>query len=293
MKSFTLLTILLISSNLLKAQEEYKKIALDNAKAMIEAMNEKEYVRYADFLTPEQYPFEDRTFFYETWKSALKNDTRIGSNIQLERFGVFDSTQQAFFRCKYGDNNASFFGISADTGKSWYFTQLIREFNYDQIRTMMMPQLDSSFKDLDPNYTQRISYNIGELIKPFEYEDIHGNYLKSEQLEGKVIVLNFWQTTCSPCIKEMPLLNKLVDKMKDKNIVFIAPVTNSTKSELVNSFLPEHPFLYQIVPVKAEDYNIWAFPTHIVIDRNQRIIEKYVGGSDENLIKMESLLNEL
>ena len=293
MKSFTLLTILLISSNLLKAQEGYKKIALSNAKAMIEAMNEKEYVRYADFLTPEQYPFEDKTFFYETWKGALKNVSDIGSNVKLERFGVFDSTQQAYFSCKYGDRNASFFGISADTGKSWYFTQLIGVFNYDQIKKMMMPQLDSSFTDLDPNYTKKISYNIGELIKPFDYEDIDGNYLKSEQLEGKAIVLNFWSTSCGPCIKEMPFLNKLVDKMKDKNIVFIALAYNSTKNELVNDFLPKHPFLYQIVPVTAEDYNIWALPTHIIIDKNQKVIGKYEGGSDENLMKIESLLNEL
>jgi hypothetical protein len=68
---------------------------------------------------------------------------------------------------------------------------------------------------------------------------------------------------------------------------------NSTKNELVNDFLPKHPFLYQIVPVIAEDYNIWALPTHIIIDKNQKVIGKYEGGSDENLMKIESLLNEL
>ena len=292
MKSFTLLTILLISSNLLKAQEDYKKIALDNAKAMIEAMNENDYVRYADFLTPEQYPFEDKTLYYETWKGALNHNTRIVSNLKLERFGFFDNTQQAFFSCKFGDRKSSFFGISTDAGKSWYFTQFIGKFNYDQIRTIMMSQLDSSFTDLDPNYTQRISFNIGELIHPFEYEDINGNYLKSEQLKGKVIVLNFWSTSCAPCIKEIPDLNKLVDKMDKKNVVFIAPVFNSSKNEVLNSFLAKHPFSYKIVTLNSDDYNISALPTHIIIDKNQKVIGKFIGSSTENLKNIELLIEQ-
>lgn len=293
MKHITFFIILLILSNLLIAQEKYQEIALSHAKAMIKALNEKDNVGFADYLTPEQYPFADKTKFYETWAKMLKNDNRICSDIHLERFGIFDSTQQAYFSCKFGDNNTSFFGLSVDSGKNWHFTQFIRQFNYEQIKKMMMHQLDSSFADLDPAYDKRISYKIGELISPFKYENINGGFLKSELLKDKIIVLNFWSTSCAPCIKEMPQLNKLVEKMKDKDVVFIALASNENKQDLINSFLPKHKFLYQIVPIEGDDYNINVLPTHIIIGRDQKVIGEYVGGNDENIMKIESLLNDL
>ncbi len=293
MRHIASLIILLAFSNLLIGQENFEEVALSHAKAMTKALNEKNYVGFADYLTPEQYPFEDKTKLYETWEKVLSNDSSICSNITLERFGIFDNTQQAYFSCKYGDNNTSFLGISVDTGKSWHFTQLIREFNYEQIKKMMIHHLDSSFANLDPNYNKRIFYKIGEQISPFEYEDINGNLLKSESLKGKIIVLNFWNTSCAPCIKEMPQLNKLVEKMKDKNIVFIALASNDNTQSLKNNFLTKHEFLYQIVTIKGDDYQISALPTHIIIDRDQKVVDRFTGASEENLMKLELLLDEL
>lgn len=293
MRHITSLIILLTLSNLLIGQENFEEIALYHAEAMAKAINEKNYIGFADYLTPEQFPFEDKTKLYETWEKVLKNDSRICSNVTLERFGIFDSTQQAYFSCKYGDNNTLFFGISVDFGKSWHFTQFIRVFNYEQIKKMMIHQLDSSFADLDPNYNKRISYKIGEQISPFEYEDINGNLLKSEELKGKIIVLNFWSTGCGPCIKEMPQLNKIVEKMKDKDIIFIALASNDNKQNLKDNFLTKHKFLYQIATIKGDDYNVNALPTHIIIDRSQKVVGEYIGASDKNLMKIESLLTEL
>lgn len=292
MRHIASLIILLAFSNLSIGQENFEEVALSHAKAMAKALNEKNYAGFADYLTPE-YPFEDKTKFYETWEKVLKNDTRICLDVKLERLGHFDSTQQAYFTCKYGDNNTSFLGISADSGKNWRFTQFIRVFNYEQIKERMIPQLDSSFANLDPSFGKRISYKTGEKILPFEYKDIDGDLLESKSLIGKIIVLNFWSTSCAPCIKEMPQLNKLVEKMKNKDVVFIGLASNTNKQTLQNSFLPKHEFLYQIVTIKGDDYQIGALPTHIIIDRDQKVVGEFVGASEENLMKIESLLNEL
>ncbi len=292
MKQIAVLTILTILSNVLNAQEDFEKVAISHAKAMAKALNEKNYVGFANYLTPE-YPFEDKTNFYKTLEKVLKNDTRTCSDVQLERFGCFDSTQQAYFSCKYGNDIAPFLGISTDSGKTWRFTQFIRDFNYQFIKKRMIPQLDSSFANLDPNYDKRISYKKGEKISPFEYEDINGNKLKSELLKGKVIVLNFWSTSCAPCIKEMPQLNKLVKKMRNKNVVFIGLASNTNKQILQDSFLPKHEFLYQIVIIKGNDYEVTTLPTHIIIDRDQKVVEELAGASEKNLMKIESLLTEL
>lgn len=292
MRQIAILIILTTLSNVLIGQENFESLAISQAKAMAKALNEKNYAGFADYLTPE-YPFKDKTKFYETWEKVLKNDTRICSDIKLERFEHSDSTQQAYFTCKYGKDNTSFLGISTDSGKNWRFTQFIRTFNYEQIKKMMIPQLDSSFANLDPSFGKRISYKTGEKIAPFEYEDIDGNLLASKSLIGKIIVLNFWSTSCAPCIKEMPQLNKLVEKMKNKDVVFIGLASNTNKQKLQTSFLPQHEFLYQIVTIKGDDYQISSLPTHIIIDREQKVVDELIGASEENLIKIESLLNEL
>ena len=290
MKVTSLIIILLIVTRIINAQEGYTTIAQSNAELLIKAVNEDDYKTFADYLTPEQYPFEDKTNLYSTWKKMLERDTRKFSGIKLERFGIFNGTQQAYFTLMIGNERSSILGISSDSGNNWYFTQFIREFNFSNTKDKQMPQLDISFADLDSNYKKRIAFNLGESITSFEFVDIKGNSFKSNELKGKTIVLNFWSTSCAPCIKEIPELNKLVNSLVDKEIIFIGVTFYSSKEQLLNSFLPKNPFLYNIVTVNANDYKINSVPTHIIIDKNQKVIEKIVGYSEENMKKLESIL---
>lgn len=290
MKSLTLISILMLFSFTTMAQEEYKKKATIAAELMLKALNDKDVVQFVNYLTQEQ---GEKTVLYKRFEKALKNDTRIVSDVQLIRFGNFETSQQAYFGCKFGNDSTTFFGISTDNGENWHFTQFIRQFNYENIKSFMISELDSSFKDLEPKALQKISYKMGKQISPFEYKDLNGNIVNSEKIKGKIIVLNIWSTTCAPCIKEIPQLNKLVERMKNKDIVFIGLAFNSPESVLLKSFLPQHPFLYQIVSANGDDYSIRSFPTHIVINKDQIVVGVFEGGSEENLIKIDALLNEL
>lgn len=108
---------------------------------------------------------------------------------------------------------------------------------------------------------------------------IAGEKFGPEELNGKIVVLNFWYTSCPPCLKEIPELNKLVSEFKEKDVVFLALAIDDEKS--LQSFLKENPFDYQIIPsalglmVKFFEPdasgNLEAkFPTHIVVDRERR-----------------------
>ena len=146
---------------------------------------------------------------------------------------------------------------------------------------------------VDPKYGKRIDYKIGENITPFDYTDIFGNKISSELLKGKVIVLNFWSPSCGPCIKEIPDLNKLVDKLKNKEVVFIGPAIYTTKENVIKNFLPQHPFKYKIVLINQDDYAITSFPTNIIIDQNHKVIEKISGYLPENIELLEKKINEI
>ena len=119
---------------------------------------------------------------------------------------------------------------------------------------------------------------VGKPLADFNFEDVLGNKLQKKNLTGKVIVINLWFTTCGPCIREMPLLNKLVDAYKDTNVVFIAPALDSR--EEVERFLKKRTFNYQVVPDQqaySVQLRVQSFPTHIIADKNGIIRQIEVG----------------
>ena len=74
--------------------------------------------------------------------------------------------------------------------------------------------------------------NIGKVMPVDNFIDIYGVSYTPQMMENKVIVLNFWSTTCRPCIAEMEELNDLVTDYDSKNVLFIAPTSESDTSKL-------------------------------------------------------------
>lgn len=104
-------------------------------------------------------------------------------------------------------------------------------------------------------------------LPKFQYKDLDGRIINSEDLKGKPIVLNFWFTTCLPCIAEMPELNRIKEKYKSSDIVFLS-MTYETKSKVLE-FLKKTKFTFQIMP-DAKDYcDLFtnSYPLNIFVDR--------------------------
>ena len=135
----------------------------------------------------------------------------------------------------------------------------------------------SQMIEMDDNMSSRNDLQ-GKPAMSFQATDIFGNNYTLESLKGKVIVMNFWFVECKPCVIEMPELNKLVDKYKNSEVVFLGFATND-KSKIEN-FLKKTTYKYNIIPDAKEavkSYNINAFPTHLVIDKNSTISFTAVG----------------
>jgi thiol-disulfide isomerase/thioredoxin len=121
----------------------------------------------------------------------------------------------------------------------------------------------------------------GSHIENLELTDTNGSKYSFESLSGKIIVLNFWFTKCAPCIKEMPDLNDLKEKYKDKPIAFFA-VTYDKKA-LVDDFLKKIKLDFTVIPNDRKTINqfgIQFFPTNLVIDSNGKVVyvNEFFGG---------------
>jgi peroxiredoxin len=135
------------------------------------------------------------------------------------------------------------------------------------------------------NSGQNESELIGKKAFPFSVTDISGNKYTLEKMKRKVIVINFWFVECKPCVMEIPELNDLVEKYKDKEVVFLGFATND-KSK-IEDFLKTKTYKYNIIADSkelSELYRVNSYPTHIVIDMNS-IISYYITGLGPTTIK--------
>jgi len=140
----------------------------------------------------------------------------------------------------------------------------------------------------DNETTSSKSIGVGRLLNKqapdFVVKTVEGQTLNLKELKGKVVVLNFWFTTCSPCLAEIPELNQLVDTFKDKEVIFIAISLDS--KETLAKFLDKRPFSYHIIPLYTKiiaDYQVFSFPTHVIIDKNGNVRHTHVGATEREM----------
>lgn len=111
----------------------------------------------------------------------------------------------------------------------------------------------------------------GQNLPAFQLQDINGKMIRWDDLKGKPVVVNFWFTSCIPCIAEIPALNQLREKYKNSDVVFLS-VTFEDKS-VVGKFLKRHPFSFTPI-INAKNYCnnlVRIYPLTLFIDRDGKI----------------------
>jgi thiol-disulfide isomerase/thioredoxin len=144
-------------------------------------------------------------------------------------------------------------------------TGLLYELSEDEINRLVA----SMPKPRESNF-----FKTGQTISSFKESDMKGIKYNLKELTGKVVVLNFWFINCPPCRQEIPHLNEMVESYKEnKDVVFIA-VALDEKYEL-EDFLKTTPYHYNIIDrgrYIAEKYRINLYPTHVVLDKEGKVL---------------------
>ena len=103
--------------------------------------------------------------------------------------------------------------------------------------------LNTNFSFSDSSITQDLSPKTKvNRDKPYlekKFSDLNGDLVSLKKWEAKLTVINFWGTWCPPCKEEMPLLSRLSEKFKYKNVQFIREPTISIRIQpnVASSFL--------------------------------------------------------
>lgn len=134
-------------------------------------------------------------------------------------------------------------------------TSLLILFGYHSVAQNCFEKCKEDMVNSNLSPVKRGSYIVSHLVgckaPDFKVRSLEGDTLELSKLRGKVVVLNFWFTSCAPCLAELPGLNDLVDKFKNREVVFIAfeKKNNERVGDYgpLNEFLTAHEFKYQIV----------------------------------------------
>jgi thiol-disulfide isomerase/thioredoxin len=113
-------------------------------------------------------------------------------------------------------------------------------------------------------------------------KDLHGLEITSEELRGKVVLIDFWATWCEPCKREMPGYQQLLNRYGSKGFAVLGLKFNTMKdTEDPKRFARRLGVLYPLA-VATEDVRqkfggIEGLPTTLIYDRKGILREKIIG----------------
>ena len=128
-----------------------------------------------------------------------------------------------------------------------------------------------------------------EKIAPdFSLKTLKGNTINLSDFNGKVIIIDFWATSCPPCRAEIPHFIILYEKYRDEGFQMLGVVLDEDKAS-VEDFAKEYNINYPLlIPDKKvlKDYGpIIYIPTTFVISSDGYIYKKYVGYQPESVFE--------
>ena len=117
------------------------------------------------------------------------------------------------------------------------------------------------------------------------FVDEDGAKLTLERFRGKIVLLNLWATWCTPCVAEMPMLDRLQQQLEDVGVVVVALSLDRGGPEVVRDFFDEHGIehlkVYVDRSMRAQtDLIVVGLPTTILIDREGNERGRLVGPAE-------------
>lgn len=122
------------------------------------------------------------------------------------------------------------------------------------------------------------------LAPDFAVPDLSGQAVRLSGLRGQVVLLNLWTTWCPPCREEMPAMERVYQKLKDRGFVLLAVSQDEAGKAVVEPFVRSlgltFPVLVDPEHQVGDRFQVWGYPESFLIDREGRIVERIIGPRD-------------
>jgi len=131
---------------------------------------------------------------------------------------------------------------------------------------------------------------IGKPAPLFQAKALDGSTFSLGDAAGKTIIINFWSTTCPPCVEEMPSFQQLQNKLVTRSDSVLLMIDLNDDLTTVQNFVQKNKYTFRVFLdsgyTSAQLYNIRYTPTTVLIDR-QGIARIYKIGAFANFADIE------
>ena len=239
-----------------------------------------------------------------THKSLMDRENEILSeNTELWE-KVFLAADKGMAMIEDGKNYGDFLLDTIESAKDQFSDE---EYTLLKKSAQEISEIENKLTELEKQHPEILNEGTdanGDVQKfpSFEGKDLDGNEVKSDELfsANAVTVVNFWFTTCSPCVGELGELDALNKELADKGgaLIGVNAFTldgDETAISDAKDVLAKKGATYQNVyfdsssPAGAFTANIFAFPTTYVVDRNGNIVGEPIVGAITEKNQAETL----
>jgi peroxiredoxin len=114
---------------------------------------------------------------------------------------------------------------------------------------------------------------------------IDGQKISSQDLRGKVVMVNFWATSCATCVKEMPQMVDTYNKFRSQGLEFVAVAMSYDPPNYVLNYAETRKLPFKVALDSGGDLakqfgDVAMTPTTFVIGKDGKILKRYLGEPD-------------
>ncbi len=136
-----------------------------------------------------------------------------------------------------------------------------------------------------------------EYVEQASFVDMSGDTVHVSDFKGKVVLIDFWETWCKPCLAIFPTMQKLLEEYPDDFVVLAVNPGFADSEEDARSFISEHDYDFRYL-LDSNDLNeklgVQSIPFKIYVDAEGTFIKSSLGsyGEEKDYKELKSIIEE-
>ena len=126
------------------------------------------------------------------------------------------------------------------------------------------------------------TFDAKEAAPEARFVTLSGQNFSTSDLRGKVVLVNFWATSCEICMHEMPMLAETYRKLAPRGYEMVAVAMSYDHPNLVADYARKNALPFKVaLDIDGAVAKVWGdvklTPTTFIVDRRGRIVKQYLG----------------